>query len=40
MSAIPTFSFNTTAEEVAASFSKEIKGKNGTYLRLLTALLY
>ncbi|KAJ7931030.1 short-chain dehydrogenase [Mycena leptocephala] len=28
MSAIPTFSFNTTAEEVAASFSKEIKGKN------------
>ncbi|KAJ7201673.1 hypothetical protein GGX14DRAFT_699391 [Mycena pura] len=28
MSAYPTFSFNTTADEVATAFSQEIKGKN------------
>jgi hypothetical protein len=30
MSAIPAFSFTTTADEVATAFSQEIKGKNGT----------
>jgi hypothetical protein len=30
MSAVPSFSFATTAEEVAAVFSQEIRGKNGT----------
>jgi hypothetical protein len=28
MSAIPAFSFNTTADEVATAFSQEAKGKN------------
>lgn len=27
----PTFSFTTTAEEVATAFASEIRGKNGTY---------
>jgi hypothetical protein len=25
----PTFSFNSTGEEVAAAFAEQIKGKNG-----------
>lgn len=28
---LPTFAFETTAEEVATVFSHEIKGKNGVY---------
>jgi hypothetical protein len=30
MSAVPVFSFTTTADEVAIAFAEEIKGKNGT----------
>jgi hypothetical protein len=30
MSTSPSFSYTTTAEEVATAFSDEIKGKNGT----------
>jgi hypothetical protein len=32
MSAVPAFSFNTTADEVATAFSEEIQGKNGQFL--------
>jgi hypothetical protein len=32
MSPAPTFSFNTTADEVATVFADEIRGKNGYYL--------
>jgi hypothetical protein len=28
----PTFSFVTTADEVAAAFAEEIKGKNGAHI--------
>jgi hypothetical protein len=31
MSAVPAFSFATTAEEVATAFSEEIRGKNGIF---------
>jgi hypothetical protein len=30
----PAFSFNTTAEEVATIFAAQIRGKNGTRLKL------
>jgi hypothetical protein len=32
MSAVPAFSFNTIADEVATAFSEEIQGKNGQFL--------
>jgi hypothetical protein len=31
MSAVPAFSFTTTADEVATAFAQEIKGKNGIF---------
>ncbi|KAF7338948.1 Short-chain dehydrogenase/reductase family protein [Mycena venus] len=39
MSTLPSFSFTTTAEEVATTFSDEIKGKNGT-LTVIVLLPY
>jgi hypothetical protein len=39
MSAFPTFSFATTADEVAAAFAEEIKGKNGKYFDFFRRLI-